>query len=241
MQKILSIFILTFGLSIVLSAQENEKVPRFSHGFSVGLKMVSSIEQLPRIPAKPHFAPSLYGNAYFKITPLLEIGVGVGLQNINLNKYDFSLLLPCDSETGITDIYNSYYNTTYQNFYISAPLDIYIDISEKQNRFYIKTGGEFSYEIFTQSFNTLHECGIAKDNFSLPPTIPVFESNAPTKYFITIKTGVGYQFTLSNGRRFFVESFAEYTLNDTYNDEDLSSFEVNSRLWGLGLRTGFRF
>lgn len=240
MLKFLSTFLLFFCLTTFSYGQEVH-APKFSHGFSVGLKLVSPIEQLPTIASKPHFSPAFYGNVYYKLTPLLEIGLGIGLQNINLNKYDFSLLLPCDLETGRTDIFNSYYDTKYQNFYISAPLDISIDLSEKQNHFYIKTGGEFSYQVLTQTFNTLHECGIAKDNFSLPPTAPVFESNAPNNYFVTIKTGVGYLFHSSNGRRFFVETFAEYALNDTYDEESLSSFEVNSRLWGLGLRTGFRF
>lgn len=228
-------------ISTTLFAQEKSS-KRFSAGFSVGTIVYGQIaDEKLEDPLNSHFGSAFYGNIFYKLSDRIELGLGVGVRSINLNQIDYSPLLPCDSQDGKTDIFNSFFDTKYKNVFLSVPLDVKIKLSKSANHFYINTGVEASYQVVEQSFNTLHECGVASENFWIPSSTAYFEATTPRKYYTMLRLGGGYQFLMDNGRRIFIEMVPEIALNKTYETPELNLLESNSRLYGVGLKVGFRF
>ena len=188
---------------------------------------------------------SVTGVVYYNFNPKYSIQTGLSFNRNQLILKDYSLILPCDfiSNTGAFGLNyeNSWTSLAYTTYYIGFPTKIKWNLSQKNNRFYLKLGEELWLRLSKKGDLTIHHC---RNPFAF---VPLDGSNfEASRFLILLNFGIGYEFNLTKGNFLYIEPNIEYSLNSIFVEEGSffffdSDLFLNNQILNIGIAMGISF
>lgn len=226
--KQLQLLLPTLFLTISLFSQDLKNV---NFGLEINPKMVTQIFDNNKLAESSSWiGAAVAGNIYLNFSPRHSIKTGLSFNLIKIEQLDYSLTFGCDFDGSMVVFGNSFSSVNYSIYYLGIPLENKLNLTNKKNHPYLKVGGEVLFNIGTTGKHQIHECGT---NILEPSN-----SAAVFPFLLLLDVGIGYELTLKNERKFYIEPQVEYSVSRVFRKSTLLN---NSRLLNIGLVVGMQF
>lgn len=226
-------FLLFFFLSGALMSQNSKFL---SLGIEINPKIVTQQFENAELGESGYsLNASIEGNLYLNFRERIKLKTGINFNQIGINNKDYSTVFGSDHDGNGGVLTNkSWTISNYKIYYVGIPLAIRANLTEKENNFYCRIGGDFLLNLAKAGSTKVHECG-AHNGIEI--TGDFFE---PTSILILADFGIGYEFFLKENQHFYIEHNLEFSLNDLFDQTSLV-INTNSKLLNVGIVVGMRF
>ena len=177
-------------------------------------------------------------DAYLDLSSKMQVNTGIVFQQSKITQIDYSPTFGCDfnGSTGSVDFQNSWVEDRGKIYYLGIPIEVKRKFTEKKNHIYGIAGIIPLFKINSGIETSLIECMVSTSEL---------ESSVwhnPNTFLIFTDIGFGFEFEILNKRKLFLEPRVSYSITKVFEEAGISSdLTVNTRLFNLGLRAGFKF
>jgi hypothetical protein len=189
------------------------------------------------IDAMKSYELSMGVDAFYDLSARVQLRSGVNYTAISLREFDYSIAFPGDHDgNGRFDPYKSWYEDKRKGHYIGLPVEVRMKLAGDVNHLYGKVGIETMFRIASSSKSVLVEGGT--NEVEIPESL----LNDFSAVLFKVNIGIGYEFSIGEGTKMYVEPLLEYGVNKTFVEAEFASaFNNNSHLLNFGLMLGVNF
>lgn len=170
------------------------------------------------------------GQAFYDISPRLQLVSGLGIRRLAVSQKDYSILLGCDHDgNGGPLPFNSWLIEEFKPLYLGIPAEVRLKIVGEEKHLFFQAGLEWLLNVGSDNKAWLVECATTRTEL---PT-PLYGDF--TNSLFMIKASIGVEFPIVKKRKIFLYPTLAYSLNTIFADR-----ATNSRFLNAGLVAGLK-